>query len=135
MKMNDQTVSSTSEWERLPDAMLDIMLVLWSENRPMKVTEILTALGRKHSWKRATLHVLLGRLEERGFLHAEEVCNYKLYTPLVTEDDYIALESKTILQKLCSGSFSALASSLIRSRSLTEQDLQELSSLLEEKRQ
>lgn len=125
-------ILASGEIDRLPDAMLDIMLVLWAEGRPMKATEILTALGLKHTWKRATLHVLLGRLEERGFLSTKEVSNYKLYTPLISEDDYIALESKTILQKLCRGSFSTLASSLIRSRSLTENDLSELSALIEE---
>ena len=125
--------TNTSLPERLPDTMLDIMLVLWSENRPMKATEILRELSTKHNWKRATLHVLLGRLEERGFIQAENESNYKRYYPLISEDEYISLESKTILHKLCRGSFSTLVTSLIRSRSLTDENLQELSTLLETK--
>ena len=116
--------------ERLPDAELEVMLALWQAGRPMKALELREALAGEHDWQKATVQVLLGRLCERGFVAAESERNYKLYRPLVTEEDYRAAESRTLMQKLCRGSISTLVASLISSRALDEADLDELESLL-----
>lgn len=116
--------------ERLPDAELEVMLALWQTGRPMKVLELREALSGTHDWQKATVQVLLGRLCERGFVAAAREQNYKLYHPLVTEEDYRASESRTLMQKLCRGSVSTLVASLISSRTLDETDLEELEALL-----
>ena len=58
--------------ERLPDGELDIMKELWREGRALKASEIAKLLAPKHSWKVPTVHVLLSRLEEKGFVTAYE---------------------------------------------------------------
>ena len=116
--------------ERLPDAELEVMLALWQAGRPMKVLELREALAGEHDWQKATVQVLLGRLCDRGFAAAEQERNYKLYRPLVSEADYRASESRTLMRKLCRGSVSTWVASLIESRALEEADLDELESLL-----
>ncbi len=116
--------------EHLPDAELEIMLVLWKAKRPMKVLELREALSAEHDWQKATVQVLLGRLCERGFVAAETERNYKLYRPIVKESAYRAAESSVLMHKLCRGSVSTLVASLIESSALDEADLNELELLL-----
>ena len=78
-----------------------------------------------------TLLTLLTRLENRGFLSVEKVGRRSVYTPLVSQADYLASQSKTFVEKLFGGSMSAFASALCHS-GLSRAELQELRRLLEE---
>lgn len=79
-------LKETYRGEKLPEAELDVMLVLWKQERPMKAIEILDELRDTHNWKKPTLQVLLGRLTSRGFLKVTQEANYHMYTPLISED-------------------------------------------------
>ncbi|MBQ2767694.1 MAG: BlaI/MecI/CopY family transcriptional regulator [Clostridia bacterium] len=126
--MNDR--KNARSLERLPDAELEVMLVLWGEGRPMKALELRDRLAEQHGWQKATVQVLLGRLCTRGFVATEDERNYKLYRPLVSEEDYRAAESSTLMRKLCRGSISTLVASLISANELDEADLDELEAML-----
>jgi DNA-binding MarR family transcriptional regulator len=56
------------QYERLADAELDIMRVLWQTREAMRAAQIVKQLSETRSWKTQTAHVLLGRLEEKGFV-------------------------------------------------------------------
>lgn len=116
--------------ERLPDAELEVMLVLWQADRPMKAVELRDALAERHDWQKATVQVLLNRLCERGFAAAETERNYKLFRPLVSEEAYRASESSTLMRKLCRGSLGTLVASLISTGELDEKDFEELEEIL-----
>ncbi len=120
--------------EKLPEAELDIMLVLWQQKRPMKVIEILKELKDTRDWKKPTLQVLLGRLEARGFLKVTQEANYHLYEPLIMEDEYRMVESQHFLKKMCRGSFRTLVASFVKLNQISDRELQELYTLLEERK-
>lgn len=120
--------------EKLPEAELDIMLVLWQQKRPMKVIEILEELKDTRDWKKPTLQVLLGRLEARGFLKVTQEANYHLYEPLISEDEYRLVESQHFLKKMCRGSFRTLVASFVKLNQISDKELQELYTLLEERK-
>lgn len=126
--MNDR--KNVRSLERLPDAELEVMLVLWGEGRPMKALELRDRLADRHGWQKATVQVLLGRLCTRGFVAADEERNYKLYRPLVTEEEYRAAESDSLVRRLFRGSASSLVASLISANALDESDLAELEAML-----
>ena len=116
---------------RLPDAELSVMQALWRCEPPVGRDALEVILSTTHPMAPTTLLTLLTRLENRGFLSVEKVGRRSVYTPLVSQADYLASQSKTFVEKLFGGSMSAFASALCHS-GLSRAELQELRRLLEE---
>ena len=72
---------------------------------------------------------LLSRLGDKGFVRSEKVGRSARYTPLVSQEDYLAGQSRRFLDQLCGGSLSTFANALCSS-GLTRQELDELRDLL-----
>lgn len=119
--------------EKLPDSELDIMRVLWDEGRPMKASEITKQLQISKSWTKATVHVLLGRLENKGFVKADRSGYYHYFCAAVGEKDYLANESQRIVKRVGTSVHSMLAS-LIEADELSDEDIIAISDMLNEKR-
>ena len=77
-----------------------------------------------------TLLTVLTRLGEKGFLRADRDGRRSLYTPLISQADYLAAQSRTFVQKVCGGSLPAFAAALCDS-GLTKEELEQLRDLLE----
>ena len=118
--------------ERLPDGELDIMKELWREGRALKASEIAKLLAPKHSWKVPTVHVLLSRLEEKGFVTADRSGYSHKFSSRVSEADYISSESAHLAKKT-GGKLHAMFAALIDSADITDEELTELSALLDAK--
>ena len=121
-----------SATERLPNAELDIMRVLWSAEKPMKATELTNALSQQRAWKRQTVHILLSRLEKKGYVGVDKSAYSFLFYPLVSENDYLALSSSTLAKKVGSSIHSMMAS-LIETNELSDEDIFALSEMLNAK--
>ncbi len=119
--------------ERLADAELDIMKVLWNSDEAMKASEITKSLTKKRGWTRQTVHVLLSRLENKGFVKADRSGYYHLFSAAVEESEYLAGASSRIAKKAGSSVHSLLAS-LIEADELTEEDIISISDMLNAKR-
>lgn len=118
--------------ERLPDAELDIMKELWKSTVPLKASDIAKRLSEKHSWKVPTVHAFLSRLEEKGFVTVDRSSYFHRFLAAVSETDYIASESSALLQK--SGTrLPTLVSALMDSDDVTDEELNELSALIDAK--
>lgn len=121
---------------RLPDAELDIMLVLWQLPAPARVIDLYNGLRPIRPCTRPTIHNLLDRLEARGFVKMEiHACAqpYKLITPLISEEEYRAAESRSFVQKLCRGRWQSLIAALIDTDEISADDLDEISAILEKR--
>ena len=81
-------------------------------------------------WQTATLLKLLSRLEERGFVGREKAGRANLYHPLVSRQDYLAVESRSFLERLHGGSLSSLVAALCPDTRLTEEDVAALERIL-----
>lgn len=119
--------------EKLADAELDVMQVLWHTAKPMKASEIVKSLSDKRDWTRQTVHVLLSRLEGKGFVKADRSGYYHKFSALVEETEYLAHESAMIVKKTGSSVHSLLAS-LIEADELTDDDIISISDMLNAKR-
>ena len=118
---------------RIPEAELDIMIILWKSGVPMKVLDICEQLQSSRKCSKAAVHTLIDRLAKRGFVkiqHVEATLPYKLISPLVEEKEYRDFESTTLLNKLCSGKWQPLIASLYDSGKLTKADIDEISEML-----
>ena len=81
-------------------------------------------------WKAPTLLKLLSRLEERGFVRGEKAGRVNLYTPLVGREEYLAFDSRAVLDRLY-GTPRNFVAALARD-GLDRGELEELQALLEE---
>ena len=115
---------------RLPDAEQEVMQAIWACQSPVARTDIENILFKEHPMAMTTLLTLLTRLSEKGFLSIEKVGRRSLYRPLVTQEDYLAAQSKTFFEKLCGRNISTFAAALCDS-GLSKEEIAELRSLLE----
>ena len=118
--------------DKLPEAELDIMKVLWGENIPLKASEIVKKLCPKYSWKVPTAHVILSGLTEKGFVGVDKSSYSHKFFHLVTENEYFAGESAALVKK-AGRSLPVLFASLIDSEDVTDEELLELSEMLDKK--
>ena len=117
--------------KRLPDAELEVMQVLWSLEAPVPRAAVEAEIQQRRPMAQTTLLTLLTRLSEKGFVRIEKQGRSSVYTPLVTQEDYQARQSKRFFDQLFGGSVSAFASALTSS-GISREDLEELRRLLEE---
>ena len=110
---------------KIADSELEIMRILWREGRPLSFAEIRTAIESKTDWKKSTIQTLLGRLRDKGAISTTN--NYvTLYSPNVSQDEYIQSEGQSFIDKLFDGSAMKLVSALCRNGQLNENDVDEL---------
>ena len=114
------------EIKRLPDAELEIMLIVWKANPPISATHILEQLKSQRKWSLQTLFTVLTRLTEKGFLSCEKQGRSNLYHAIVEENAYKQLEGKSILERVYGNSFKNLVVSLIAGDAIDKDDLAEL---------
>ena len=115
---------------RLPDAELEVMQAIWACTAPVARADIEEILFKTHPMAMTTLLTLLTRLNEKGFITIEKNGRRSYYTPCVSQEDYLASQSKSFVEKLCGGSMSAFATALCNS-GLTKEELAELRDMLE----
>ncbi len=120
--------------EHLPDAELEIMGVLWRSDEPMKTAGIHKALEKEKNWSISTVHALLARLTERGFVELEKRGRLKYYTPLVAKDNYQKKETKSFLQKFYQNSAKSLIATLVEEQAVTPEEWLELCRMFEEEK-
>lgn len=115
---------------RLPDAEQEVMQALWACQVPAARTDIEEILFQTHSMAMTTLLTLLTRLSERGFVKIEKEGRRSLYTPCISQEEYLASQSKSFFEKLCGGNLSVFASALCDS-GLSREEIAQLRTLLE----
>lgn len=115
---------------RLPESELEIMQIVWRNTPPVPRTTVEDGLKESHKLAATTILTLLTRLCSKGFLSMEKKGRSNYYTPQITEREYLAYESRNILDKLYGGSMTTLATALCDS-GVSEEELEELRELLE----
>ena len=118
-----KTVLSDGEWR--------IMNLLWAE-APRRVPELTEALAGDTGWSRATVNIMLQRLEDKGAVRMELQGRNKLYFPLLSQADARQKETRRFLERLYGGSLGLMVSSLAGQQALSEEDIRALRAILED---
>lgn len=118
----------------LPNSELELMLILWEANRPVTRAEIEARLGEKPRWGPTIILKFLSRLTEKGFVQCEARGGRQmnLYTALISEEEYLEAESRSVLGRLCGRSVTNLVANLYRNQSIDEKALDELEQFIQE---
>ena len=114
---------------RLPEAELSVMRAVWRLPAPAPTGTIRARLEKERPWNLSALQTLLSRLTERGFLSAGKEGRQNVYTPLVSEGEYVAFENAPFLE---GKGLPGLVTALYDSQSISREDLAELRAFLEE---
>lgn len=113
---------SDSEWK--------LMNCLW-EQSPRTITELTAALRPDTGWSKNTVITMLSRLEAKGAVRHQEGERAKRYFPVMDRRDAAQAETENFLGKVYGGSLGLMMSAMVESRRLTEDDIAELSAILE----
>ena len=119
-------------YQRLPESELDIMLVLWNGTPPMTRPEIEKVINTKKKLASTTILSLLTRLESKNFVEVTKQGKLNLYTPLVSQSDYQAHESQSVLEQLDGNSLKKFVNSLYQGKKISSEEIHELSDFLKE---
>lgn len=110
-----------SEWK--------VMEVLW-EKSPVSLKEILNMLKAKTPWSTTTVRTLLVRLMEKGAVEADKATTNFKYYPLIAKEVCQIQETRNLLDRVFNGSIGALVSTLVKESDLTQEDREELMSII-----
>lgn len=118
--MEKQTTLSNSEWI--------IMEQLWM--KPHTLMELVAILDQRVGWSKSTVATMVRRMEEKGVIIHTEQGRTKLFSPAVGRVDVTTRETKNLLQRAYHGSLGLLVNTMVQSKDLTKEDIEELYSIL-----
>jgi BlaI family transcriptional regulator, penicillinase repressor len=113
--------------DRISGAEHEVMEVLWRES-PLTAAQV--AERGPARWSVRTVKTLLARLLAKGALTYEEQGRSYLYRPAVAREDYVAGESRRLLDRLFGGRVSPLVAQLAERDDLSAEDVAEIEALL-----
>jgi BlaI family penicillinase repressor len=121
------------ELPKVSEAELEVMKILWVES-PQTANEIIEKLESTTDWKPKTIRTLINRLvqKEAVSFHQEKGRLYTYY-PLVSQESYLQVETKSLLKRFYGAAFKPLLVNFLREERLSSEDIDELKLILEEK--
>ena len=119
--------------KKLPDAEFEIMQIVWQNEPPMSTNQIISHLRTGNTWKPQTVLTLLVRLIDKGFLCSEKIGKERTYSPIVSREEYLRMETGSFFDKLHGNSIRSLVSTLYDGKRLSESEIADLRSWLAER--
>jgi BlaI family transcriptional regulator, penicillinase repressor len=115
---------SESEWT--------VMEALW-DSAPQTASDLTKLLRRKTKWAENTVRTLLTRLVEKGALATAENANgTRVFSPSVTRDACVGVESESFMQRVFRGASKPLLVHFAQTAQLTPDEVRELKRLLDQ---
>jgi BlaI family transcriptional regulator, penicillinase repressor len=116
---------SAAEW--------DIMNTVWMHPEAVTVRDVMDAAYPNDEKAYTTVQTLMNILVEKGVLRRKKAGMVIKYTPAVLRDAVLDASMNTVARRMFSGSFGAMASFLVSSNNLNDDDIAALRRLLDEK--
>lgn len=120
--------------KRLPDSELELMMIIWDTGTPITRTEIEEKLPAERRISSTTVLSFLTRLQEKGFVQVQKIGRNNVYEALISKEEYLRAESRSIWKRLYQGSVKNFMTALSDGEELSDQDLEELQEFLNKKR-
>ena len=117
----------------LSDGEWTIIHAVW-ELEPCAAPDVQEALQKTKGWSYSTVRTMLDRMAAKGLLSTEKVRHITLYRSKVTRPQAQTSELKQILKKAFNGALTPMVQCLLNSEELTEQELNELNAMIQQRR-
>lgn len=116
----------------ITESELSVLQVLWDEGTATirQITDVLPAGNRSAHY--ATVQKLLERLETKGYVRRDRSNPIHVFAATIGRDELIGRRLQSVAEQLCGGSWVPLLTSLVQTKKLSDQDRQQLHSLIEQ---
>ena len=114
----------------LSDGEWKLMNKLW-QGAPLTITQLTAALHSETGWGKHTVITMLSRLEAKGAVAHDGGHPAKRYSAVLKKEDAAQSETRSFLDKVYGGRLGLMMSAMVDSRALTEEDIDELTAILE----
>jgi BlaI family penicillinase repressor len=116
---------SPLEWE--------VMNGIWDLGGKPSVRDVASYLYPNGEKAYTTVQTVMNNLVEKGYLKREKIGLVNFYKPTKKRETMIEKATESFVERVFGGSFQALANYLVRSDSLTKEEINELKKILEQK--
>lgn len=116
--------------EKITDAELEVLRVLWAAGEPCTVGQVKSALADQ-SWNGETVKTLLRRLCQKGAV-AQEKRGVYYYRPLVDQKTLGRYRTQRVIDKLYAGSARSMVAALVEHHQSGSQDVEDLHNMFQE---
>lgn len=114
--------------EKLFDSEAKVMEIIWQKH-PISAKEISLIAAETIGWNKNTTYTVIKKLEAKGFIRREDpgfIC-----TPLVSQSQVQKAEATSLVKKIFGGSRKALFSALLEDEPLSQEEIQALRKLID----
>ena len=119
--------------KKIPDAELELMMIIWDAGRPLTRVEIEENLSDDREVLPNTILSLLTRLEKRGFVKKERDGKLNYYSALMEKEPYLKEAGQGFLNRMFQGSLKNFAVALYDGEELSKEEATELLQFWENK--
>jgi BlaI family penicillinase repressor len=108
-----------------------VMQIFWARGA-LPTEEVVAALESHQKWQESTVKTLLNRLLNKGALRARKDNRRYVYSPVLTQDEWLSTESHGFVDRLFGGRVAPLVSYFSQHKKLTKKDIEDLKQLIKE---
>lgn len=103
--------------------------MIW-QNEPVSSPELVKLAAQELDWKKSTTYTVLKRLCERGIFQNQD----GTVTSLISKQDFYAVQSEKFVEDTFSGSLPAFLTAFTTRKKLSEDEIRELQTLIDQSR-
>ncbi|EEL61338.1 TPA: BlaI/MecI/CopY family transcriptional regulator [Bacillus cereus] len=119
---------------KISEAELEVMKVLWTAKSSLTANEVIQCLEETNDWSPKTVRTLLNRLvKKRAISSNQEKGKLYTYTPLIFQDNYLQIETKSFLKRFYGAALKPLLVNFIKEEKLSLEEINELREILDDK--
>lgn len=122
--MKEVESMSRAEWQ--------VMRIIWTLGQATS-KQVIEILERKTDWKSATIKTLIGRLQKKNFLQADETNRPYVYKPLISENAAIHESVTELFDNLCCMKKGMAIDDLINNSEISQSDIVKIMQTLNQK--
>lgn len=119
---------------RIPPSEWVVMEVLWDES-PLSAAEVAQRLPRESEWNVKVVRAFLDRLLQKNAVSRRKIHGMYVFEPLVRREDSLRLESRSFLERFFQGNPISMISHFVENETLSEQEIERLKQLLDDRKQ
>lgn len=106
---------------------LEIMKIIWEYGRAVQYSDVAMKLSEKEVlWKKNTILTFLARLVEKNLLRVKKIGRKNEYYALVSENEYLELQTETFLEEIYDGDVKGLITNLVQNDLISSDELDDL---------
>ena len=114
--------------EKLFESEAKVMEIIWAK-APISAKDISLIAAETIGWNKITTYTVVKKLEAKGFIKRQDpgfIC-----TPLISQNQMQKVEAVSLVKKVFGGSRKALFSALLEDEPLSDEEINELRKLID----